>query len=168
MPDPVGLLHIARQLTEPGTPSFLLQDRFRRAISTAYYALFHKIAEAAAERFMGAGARHTVGYALFYRAFDHRKMKDVCEGLRGETLKGKYRTHLRRTAVSQDLRDFAGAFASLQEARHAADYDPSALFLLVDASSLVDSAEVAMQAFDRASPDERDDLMALMLLGARA
>lgn len=94
-------------------------------------------------------------------------MRTVCEALRVSTLKDRYKRHLRRTVVSQDMRDFAATFLALQEARHLADYDPAARFLPSDAASLVDAAEVAIAAFDRVSPDEQADVLALMMVKAR-
>ena len=83
------------------------------------------------------------------------------------TLKGKYKDHLRRNAVSRDMGDFAGAFPTLQDARHLADYDPATEFLPSEVASLVDMAENAMDAFDRVSLDEQADALALMMVGAR-
>jgi hypothetical protein len=37
----------------------------------------------------------------------------------------KYKAALKRTFVSQDIKDFASAFPVLQEARNLADYDPT-------------------------------------------
>ena len=69
--------------------------------------------------------------------------------------------------VSQDLRDFAGAFSALQEARHLADYDPNAVFDPTDVFDLVNAAELAMIAFDRVEPAEQTDVLALMMVKTR-
>ncbi len=121
------LLAVARLLAtvEEGTPSS--GAMLRRAVSTAYYALFHKVSHAAAQRFMGPDQEASAGFALIYRCFDHRNMKMVCQALRAATLKVSFQIHLRRTAVSRDMLDFAKAFPELQEARHLADYDPRSL-----------------------------------------
>jgi hypothetical protein len=94
-------------------------------------------------------------------------MKTACEALQVSTLNKKYKRCLGRTAMSQDMRDFAGAFPALQEGRHLADYDPAAQFPPSDVVSLIDAAEVAMDAFARTAPDERADVLALMMAGAR-
>jgi hypothetical protein len=141
--------------------------QLRRAVSTAYYALFHKILRAAAERFMGSNQEASAGYAMLYRSFDHRHMKAVCGALDVATLKDTLKRQLGREAVSQEMRNFANAFPVLQEARHLADYDPTAFFLPVDVASLIDAAEFAMAHFDRATPDEQTDVMALMTVRAR-
>jgi uncharacterized protein (UPF0332 family) len=57
MPDPAELLAVARQLANSlPQPN---DAQLRRAVSTAYYAVFHKILLAAAERFMGPGTEST-------------------------------------------------------------------------------------------------------------
>jgi hypothetical protein len=163
----VELLALARRLSL-GSGHWQPNDaELRRAVSTAYYALFHKIAGTAAERFMGPGQQSSAGYALLYRGFEHRKIREICEVLEASTLKNKYKFHLRRAAVSKDMQEFARALPSLQEARHLADYDPAAQFLPVDVASLIDAAELALQAFDRVAADEQADVLALMMLGAR-
>jgi hypothetical protein len=167
MPDPSELLATARLLARQSDPTPPSDAQLRRAVSTAYYALFHKVLRTAAERFMGPGQTNTAGFALLYRGFDHRRMRSICEDLQVSTLKSTYVRHLRRQWVSQDLRDFAGAFPPLQEARHLADYDPVHQFLPSDVSSLIDTAEVAMEAFDRVAPDERTDILALLMVGTR-
>jgi len=164
--DPADLLAVARLLLTPGVlpPS---DAQLRRAVSTAYYALFHRILQAAASRFMGANKESSAGYTLIYRSFDHRTMRTVCEGLDTSTLRDSLKRHLVRNAVSQDMRDFANTFSVLQDARHLADYDPKAVFLSADVFSLVGSATTAMEAFDRIETDEKADVLALMLGKAR-
>lgn len=137
-------------------------------MSTAYYALFHWALRAAANRFMGPNNEKSAGYSLIYRSFDHRYMRTVCEALNVSTLKDNLKRQLGRSAVSQDIRTFASAFPTLQDARHLADYDPQAVFSPADVSSLISSADAAMEAFDRAAADEQADVLALMLVRARS
>jgi hypothetical protein len=58
----------------------------RRAVSTAYYAVFHHILAAAAARFMGPGTEASGGYRLLYRGFNHGRMKTVCTALTAPAL----------------------------------------------------------------------------------
>ena len=164
MLDPVDLLAVARLLAAEAHAS---DAQLRRAVSTAYYALFHRVLRAAASRFMGLDEENSAGYALIYRSFDHRHMKAVCEGLDVSTLKDSLKRQLGRNAVSQDMRRFASNFPVLQEARHLADYDPQGVFLHADVLSLIDTAAVAIEAFDRTTADEQADILALMLVRAR-
>lgn len=104
---------------------------------------------------------------ILYRGFDHRHMKTVCLALQASTLKEKFREHLRRSAVSPDIRAFARAFPRLQEARHRADYDPATVLAPEEAISFIDAADSAMAAFDRADPNERADVLALLMIRTR-
>jgi hypothetical protein len=65
------------------------------------------------------------------------------------------------------MREFAGHFTVLQYKRHRADYDPSAVFGLIDSEALVDAAETAIATFDIITPDEKADVLALMLVNPR-
>jgi hypothetical protein len=165
--DAAELLAVAKRLSQPEGTHQPSEAALRRAVSTAYYAVFHKITNAAAARFMGAGQERSAGYALICRGFDHKKMNTVCGELEKSTLKSTYQDRLGRTAMSDEIRQFAVLFPSLQEGRHLADYDPAARFAPSDVSALVDAAEVAMDAFDRVAVDEKSDVLALLLLGAR-
>ena len=95
-------------------------------------------------------------------------MKSVCLLLDAATLSKSLREQLGRTAVSQNTRDFVSIFAILQEARHLADYDPSSAFTLSNSADLIDLADSAMTAFDQIMPDEKADILALMLVNPRA
>jgi hypothetical protein len=168
VPDPADLLAVARVLLSAGSASPPSDAQLRRAVSTAYYALFHKVLGTGAERFMGAGNRRSAGYSLLYRSFNnHGRMQSVCEALNVPTLSKTLQQQLGRPALSQDMRDFASDFVALQEKRHLANYDPSVIFVLSDSANQVDIAEAAMLAFDRATSEEKADVLALMLSGAR-
>ena len=162
MPDPTDLLAVARLLlsAKPAPPS---EAQLRRAASTAYYALFHKASRAAAERFMGPGRGSSAGYALLYRGLNHGRMRDVCKALDVPRLKDPWKRQL-----GKDARGFAADFVALQEARHSADYDPKAEFSPSGVSALIEAADNGLAAFDRIAPDERADMLALMLVGARS
>lgn len=164
MPDPAGLLAAARLLLSAAPAE---DAQLRRAVSTAYYALFHKVAQAAAERFMGTGMQEMAGYGLIYRSFNHGRMKAVCVSLDVKALSRPVAQQLGRSGVSGSMRAFASAFVNLQEQRHLADYDPTAMFAPADAQFLVDAAKAAITAFDQAPPDERADVLALMLANPR-
>ena len=167
MADPSELLAAARLLLggEGGNPP--TDAHLRRAVSTAYYAVFHYILRAAADRFMGRGEAASAGYALLYRSFDHRHMKTVCGALRAPTLRERFRRHLGRASVRQEVREFAAAFEELQDARHTADYDPVASFVLSDVMALIEAAVTAMHAFDQVAPEEKSDVLALLMVRAR-
>ena len=170
VPDPAALLAAARLLADPNATGAAWPDdaRLRRAVSTAYYAVFHTVLRAAADRFMGPHEQASPGYAILYRGFQHGEMREACKMLRRSTLPPKYSRALRRATVSQALRDFAGAFAELQDERHRADYDPVASFLPSEVATILLSAENAIDSFAKIPPYERADVLALLLAGARA
>lgn len=171
MLDPSGLLAVAKLLvaaaeTIPSTTASN-QACLRRAISTAYYAVFHTLLAAAAQRFMGREHQQRPGASILYRGFSHSHMKTVCEAIQSANLKQKYRTALGTASVSKGMRDFATAFTRLQDHRIRADYHPTVAFEPSDAITVLDTAQVAIEAFDRADPAERADILALLLVGAR-
>ncbi len=168
MPDAADLLATARLLLSAGAANPPSEAQLRRAVSTAYYAVFHKVVQAGAGRLMGSGSQGTAGYGLIYRSFNHGRMKSVCESLNVTRLSKTLQQQLGRTAVSPEMRSFAVAFTTLQEARHFADYDPSIRFILSDATGFVEEAEAAMATFDAITPGEKADILALMLANPRA
>jgi hypothetical protein len=64
MPDPSELLAGARLLSDASGAIPPSDAQLRRAVSTAYYALFHKVVRAAAERFMGPAHENAAGFSL--------------------------------------------------------------------------------------------------------
>lgn len=70
-----------------------------------------------------------------YRAVDHRFAKNQCEN----------RKVIAR--FPKEIEDFAAQFISLQEKRHAADYDPFTRFKKTDVDTAIDAAEVAIKRF---------------------
>lgn len=117
------LLEQARHLAsrEPRRPR---QASLRRAISSAYYALFHLLADAGASILPGLpiGLRTRAR-----RAFTHRSMQEVCRQFAAGNLNPATAVLL-PNPLQPELRRVANAFVELQEARHTADYDLAAVF----------------------------------------
>lgn len=107
------------------------------------------------------------GYAMLYRSFEHGRIRDVCEAIGKSTMNKSYQRQLRVQLVSQTMRNFAGTFVMLQEARHAADYDPVMVWTQSDVFDVIDATESAMSALDAAAPDELVDIFALMMVKTR-
>ncbi len=128
-----ALLVHARELLAQGAATLLTfqeidEVRVRRAVSAAYYALFHALAEDGAAQATSFGSPKL--QFRVRRVFDHPEMKEVCSTF-AKWNQGKARDTL--TAVlgglpDRRLRDFAATFVELQDARHQADYDLAALF----------------------------------------
>jgi uncharacterized protein (UPF0332 family) len=161
---PTDLISAARLLAEAEAAT---EAHFRRAISTAYYALFHHVLSAGAARFLRDGKTDGAAFSVLYRGFSHGRMKTVCESLNAAALSRTFARQFRRISVSLDMRAFATIFLALQEGRQIADYDPLVTFAASDAETFIRDAEAGIAAFDRAGPDEQDDVLALMLTSPR-
>ena len=105
------MLQIATDLAEINTRR-PRRANLCRAVSTAYYALFHCLARTCADSL--AGSTGTVGnrpmWRRVYRALEHRQAKTRCENV--------------PTGFPEEMREFGQTFADLQSKRHLADYDP--------------------------------------------
>lgn len=141
------LLEQARMLAtrEPKRPR---QASLRRAVSAAYYALFHQLVEAASQDLVTGrdceNLRHKVR-----RAFQHKEMKDVCQAL------AKWQPKQPPTRLADlflqpptpDIQAVASAFVELQQARHDADYDAQYRFSRDDVLTLLETADQAYKTF---------------------
>jgi hypothetical protein len=138
------LLEQAERLArlEPKHPK---QASLRRAISTAYYALFHLlIHEATHALITDPGLQKLVP-----RAFGHGEMKQACEQFREDKRLPDQLRVISPRPLPDDLKAVADAFVQLQEARHAADYDVSRTFNRPDADALLLTAKNAFAAWER-------------------
>jgi len=88
------------------------QASLRRAVSTAYYAIFHLLTTAAAGEWKKPHQRIALA-----RAFEHRRMKSAC----ARTSAQKFPVY--SAASGNHLRHVARTFVDLQDLRHLADYD---------------------------------------------
>lgn len=105
-----------------------------RAVSAAYYALFHELCWVCADSLIGTNkTQATDAWRLAYRAVDHRTAKDRCKARLPQGL-------------SMSLVSFAETFVILQEERHRSDYDPRARFSRSEALSLVEMARRGVNA----------------------
>jgi hypothetical protein len=131
------------------------QMQLRKAISAAYYAMFHALAMSNADTLIGASPqfRRLPAWTQTYRALDHEFARgQINHGLVGFAL---------------EIEEFGNAFVSLQEARHLADYDPNADSTRFDTLRLIDRAEAAIIAFEGADPTQRRAFVAHVLFRAR-
>jgi uncharacterized protein (UPF0332 family) len=146
-----GLLeHAAELVLLPGPAR---EEVLRRAISAAYYGMFHALAWYAA--LIVAGAAAGEDWAHVYRAIDHDTAKKGCNRVSGSS---DYTVVVRRFAV---------AFVTLQTEREKADYSPVYRPTLVDARTLVLLASQAVQDLVRADALDRRRLCAQVLFKKR-
>ncbi len=133
------------------------QADLRRAISAAYYALFHTLARDAADLLVGVGAnRPDKAWSHLYRSLQHGDARAACEAIRNMNFPA-------------EIKDCASIFVELQEMRHDADYDPDQRFLRADAHEAIKDAEDAIAAL-KATPkrDRRAFAVQLLLKKRRA
>lgn len=150
MIDPKQLLEVAAQLAESPVRGAPRQAKLRRAISTAYYALFHYLITSAADLLAGASARGTQRYISIYRSFDHKRMAEVCK----QVLSGRLLTDSGQQ-FHPDLQHCAAAFVELQENRHEADYDPVKRVALSDAKGSVSKSANAIKKLGQVPAEQR-------------
>jgi uncharacterized protein (UPF0332 family) len=123
----LGLVH-----REPKNPK---QASLRRAVSTAYYALFHLLISEAVANWNRVPLR-----AALERAFDHGVMKAAANRIQ-DARRFPFTGEDPRIVAS--LRAVAKTFAELQEKRHIADYDNATFWTRTEALAWVKSAEQA-------------------------
>jgi hypothetical protein len=128
------------------------QASLRRAVSSAYYSLFHYVTRQACELLLGTHPERIGFRRALARAFEHGGMKEACNAFTG----GPWPVGLMRTlpapaTLPPELRRFARTFVEIQEKRHAADYDLSTQFDRADVLALVSQVRRAMNDFDAVS-----------------
>ena len=149
---PPDLIEAARVLGKsgPGRPT---QARLRRAVSTAYYAMFHCLAATAADLFIGP----TRGPAWHrtYRALEHGRAGRACQE---RTMR----------EFPAEVHGFAQAFVALQKARQQADYAlDTDDYQQSDVLGYIASAELAIDRFEQADIEARRGFAALALFRQR-
>lgn len=159
--NPLELIALARALIN----GVLLADaaspthtELRRAVSCAYYAMFHTLAASNANSLIGASPADQQRWAWqqAYRAADHRPTRNKLSRV---SLGGRF---------PRSVRLFGEVFILAQQARHSADYDPHSEFLATDVVGLIDKAEIAIDDFNQTPDDVRRDLAIHILTTVRS
>jgi hypothetical protein len=143
------------------------QVDLRRAISSAYYGVFHFVLAAATDQFVGVTKRNTGEYGRVYRSTDHRQLRELCEEVRKPNLSAKYAGHQPRTGFGPNIAAFGAAFIELQEKRHSADYDPMIRVKISDAQLAIKTARAAIVRFENANRTRRKAFFSLLLFPPR-
>ncbi len=144
---------------EPKRPK---QASLRRAVSAAYYALFHLLIDAASRFVVRGGSRTPLRLAVT-RAYDHGEMKAAANSFKGGNLPGPLQGAL-TGPIPSALRDVCVAFIQLQQARHEADYDLTLTLTRRETLTLVDRAKRAFQDWSTVADSEAADMFLLALL----
>jgi uncharacterized protein (UPF0332 family) len=151
---PHELISTARKLLT-GKP---IQWDVRRAVSTAYYAMFHFLSLKCAEGFViSAGGSFSRARGQAYRSLDHAAVKVAC-------VEAKQPQKEFPVGIVQ----FAAALARLQELRHAADYEEMFPVEIAVVSDLIAQAETAMLAFNAESAAHQRAFVVLAALRKRS
>lgn len=162
--DLIGLATLIADLDEKKPK----QANLRRAVSTAYYAVFHYLIDESCCAQIGTQNSQKEHRHVLGRAFTHPVMKDACTSFAGGTLKSSVIKGLPRDEhgnypIPSEIRNIAATFVELQEKRHLADYDLSENFRKSEVLSLIDQAKVHVQEFkDLASSDTRKFFLACL------
>jgi hypothetical protein len=159
------LLSHAEDLVLSKRPGALPHVNLRRAISAAYYGLFHQLLADAADSLVGKTRRTEPAYGIVYRAFEHRRMRDRAS--RAINLSDKLRASLGIQTFSSSIREGAAAFVELQTERHKADYDPAYRPSLETARAQIGVARDAIADFARAPKGEYQLFLLLLLFEPR-
>jgi uncharacterized protein (UPF0332 family) len=130
------------------------QASLRRAVSTAYYALFHLLIDEAVGNWAIVHQRSAIA-----RSFEHGSMKKVCD----ECVKQFYIA--KQPPAQLRLKNVAETFTELQENRHTADYDNSYAWTRARAEMWVEKADLAFKNWRaiRSQGDAQDFLLNLFL-----
>ena len=136
------------------------QAELRRAVSAAYYAMFHLLAGNAADTL--AGARPPLRsprrrfWSQTYRALDHGYAKNQCLNL--AVMRG----------FPPEIQYLGATFADLQTRRQSADYNPEVTFSRTEVVRLINNAERAIDRFASVRRQYRRDFALHTLLRGRA
>lgn len=131
------------------------QSDLKRALSTAYYSLFHTLAKSCADMLIGANSQTKKAWQQVYRALDHNFAKSACQN-------GNI------SRFPQEIQDFANTFVALQSKRHSADYDPYSKVYKSQVLVDIANAELVINGFKSAEAKHRNAFAVWVLLRQRA
>ena len=161
MLSPADLIATARVLFDSAlqeTYREQAQSHLKRAVSTAYYAMFHAICASAAELLQGVGTDPAASAAWLqaYRGPEHTHARNQC---RNSGLMAPFPT---------EVKEFARVFVENQGYRNQADYNPLFDFSSSDVSQIIEDAEIAIDNFLSAPAPIRRAFAVTVLLRNRA
>ena len=155
----LDFVRTARELAGSAMVGRPPETDLRRAVSTAYYALFHCVAACCANMLVGgaSAARSQPAWRQAYRALQHATARKRCEN----------NNVLTRFPV--EVQDLANLFVDMQKKRHRADYDPDPSFSWSRLSVMqdIDETEDAIRRFSRAPTKDRRAFAVYLLLDLR-
>lgn len=129
----------------------------RRAVSSAYYALFHCLSRECADLLIGGSGsdRSDAAWRQVYRALEHGPAKTKC----------RKQEAIRKFPV--EIQIYASTFVELQEKRHSADYDSLAQVTESNVGASINAAGFAISVFESAPAKHRRAFCAYILFKDR-
>jgi uncharacterized protein (UPF0332 family) len=164
MPFPNDLLEQAYHLgnREPKQPK---QASLRRAVSTAYYALFHLLSSETAKNWRRPAERSTLA-----RMFEHGSMAKVCT-TKPDELTAYFKTRPavgRELTVLRHIHLIASTFVRMRQYREIADYDSSVNWTRTDALEKIQSVDAAFESWSAIRDEhEAQNFLVTLLLKER-
>lgn len=160
---PDDLLALASQLADFDA-EHRNQAILRRAVSTAYYALFHLLISEATLNWARPELRPALG-----RVFDHGKMKSASEAKRA-AVNAQLKSGSSTIAVSLHLRTVAEAFIQVQDKRNEADYDIAKEWTLTEVKLQIAAVNAAFESWNviREERDAQAYLVSLLVKRPRS
>ena len=147
------LIEVAEALAAEVGRANLRKAAMRRAVSSAYYAVFHALCFVCASELVGWS--RTAMLEPVYRMLDH--------GMAKRRLSGK-----EAAGMAGAILEIGTRFADLQEARHAADYCPPAMSVRRDETlSQIAAARRIIALIEALQPEDRKRLAILLITKAR-
>ena len=158
--DPHHLIEMARFLASGAVTGGIGRPRradLRRALSDAYYAMFHALAWAIANSLAGAtpARRDPEAWRRAYRALEHGYARN------------QFRNQSEMDRFPPEIRGFGQAFVMMQARRHLADYDPYDNPKRREVIQFITEAEGAIALLEGAPPAVRRSLALYVLLRNR-
>lgn len=148
------------------------QIDLRRAVSNAYYAVFHELCSMAAEMVVGDGNDLKRAWLQAYRSLDHKPLKNrLLKVWKFSELSDEKKE--KRQADNTDLNfpsevtDVADSFASLQNERHEADYNPQQRFNREEVVLSIGSAQQCLVNLRRLEEKHKKALVTFICLQDR-
>ena len=126
------------------------QTHLRRAVSAAYYAMFHTLAAVIADTLAGAGpgSRTRAAWVRAYRSLEHGAARNQFMHTQG------------MGGFPEAIQEFGQTFIRMQSQRQSADYNPAATFQRLQVMLLISATAEAIARLKGAA---RADLRALAL-----
>jgi hypothetical protein len=144
----LDLLEQARHLATRDRRGKPKQTNLRRAVSSAYYGLFHYLTRRSSLAVIGAAPEERPFRNLVARGFVHGTMLAACKSFANTTMPHFVQQAIPTLGIPAEIRQIADTFSDAQETRHAADYDLSKRFRRSDVLTFIGQVEAAIQAFE--------------------